>query len=378
MSKASERVEEAVKAGDDNAEIERLAKLDDLAYARVRKEAADKLGIGVGDLNKLVEKRRKAFAATGDRDDDSMAGRPVSFDDPEPSDEEVDGAELLSNMSSGIRSYVVLGATEGDALALWVVFTHAFDAFDVAPKINIASVEKRCGKSRLVEVVSYVVARRLLVSSGSPASLMRVIEGHHPTLLLDEIDVLLKKSPELREAIRGLLNAGFNRSGSDFIINVPSPNGGYEPRLFSAYTPQILSGIGDLPDTVRDRSVTIEMRRKKRDEKIRRLRRRDGGDLRAMCSKAARWAADNMAALRDAVPVMPEGLDDRAADAWEPLIAIADLAGGEWPDRARRAALKLSGSREDEGDSIGAKPWRLGWRSSSTALGPSGARTISP
>ena len=63
-------------------------------------------------------------------------------------------------------------------------------------------------------------------------------------------------------------------------------------------------------------------------------------------------AADKSDALRDARPDMPVGLDDRAADAWEPLIAIADAAGGTWPERARRAALELSGEGVREDDSV--------------------------
>jgi hypothetical protein len=89
----------------------------------------------------------------------------------------------------------------------------------------------------------------------------------------------------------------------------------------------VLSGIGDLPDTVRDRSIEIEMKRKRADEKVKRLRRKDGEDLRVLGRKSARWARDNLTKLAEAQPDIPAGLNDRAADAWEPLFAIADLAG---------------------------------------------------
>ncbi len=95
------------------------------------------------------------------------------------------------------------------------------------------------------------------------------------------------------------------------------------------------------------------MVRKRPSQTVRRLRRRDGGDLNVLCRKLARWAQDNLEELRDANPATPSGLDDRAADAWEPLLAIADLAGGDWPQRARSAALKLSGEHAKEDDEIG-------------------------
>jgi hypothetical protein len=107
----------------------------------------------------------------------------------------------------------------------------------------------------------------------------------------------------------------------------------------------LLAGIGKLPDTVADRSVIIEMVRKRRDEKVKRLRARDGDDMQDLGRKLARWTADNLDVLRQADPKVPEALNDRAADAWSPLFAIADMAGG-WSERPRRAAVELSGRRK--------------------------------
>jgi hypothetical protein len=215
----------------------------------------------------------------------------------------------------------------------------------------LKSAEKRSGKSRLISVLARTVAKPLLVSGITPSALMRVIELHAPTVLLDEIDALMNKNPEMAEALRGLINSTFDRAGAHHTLNVPVPGGGYEPRMFSTWAPMVLSGIGNLQDTVRDRSIEIEMLRKRPDEKVRRLRRRDGADLDILRRKAVTWAAANIEALRDSIPEMPVGLDDRAADAWEPLIAIADAAGGVWPERARAVALNLSGygtGKEDD------------------------------
>jgi hypothetical protein len=170
-----------------------------------------------------------------------------------------------------------------------------------------------------------------------------VIEKHTPTMILDEFDTMMRGDAELAEALRGILNSGFNRSTARVIKNVPVPGGGWEQRWFSTWCPQVLAGIGSVPPTVADRSIIIDMQRKKRTEKVSRLRSRDGGELRVLAGKAARWAEDHAIELAEADPATPSALSDRAADAWAPLFAIADAVGGEWPQRARIAAIKLSG-----------------------------------
>jgi hypothetical protein len=161
-------------------------------------------------------------------------------------------------------------------------------------------------------------------------------------MLIDEMDALMGRDKEMGQALRGLMNSGFNQDFATFTMNVPTRDGGYEPREFSTWCPLALAGIGNLPETVRDRSIEIEMKRKLRTETVKRLRRRDGADLNELARKLVRWAQDHFEALRGAEPKMPDGLNDRASDAWEPLVVIADLAGGEWSQRARTATLALS------------------------------------
>jgi hypothetical protein len=217
----------------------------------------------------------------------------------------------------------------------------------------LKSPQKRSGKTRLAAALTRTVARPLYISGIKPAALLRIIETQRPTLLLDEMDAAMKQDREMAEALRGIINSGFDRAGARYIMNVPIAGGGYEPRQFSTFTPQLLSGIGNLPDTVRDRSIEIEMVRKRRCENVKRLRRRDGDDLCDLSRQSARWASDNLEKLRNSNPETPPGLDDRAADAWEPLFAIANLAGKDWPKRAREAALALSGEDIKEDDEIG-------------------------
>jgi putative DNA primase/helicase len=262
------------------------------------------------------------------------------------------GAVLLDELAATIREYVVISDLQADAIALWIVHTHAFEAADMTPKLVAKSAVMRSGKSRLSEVLERTVAHPFLVAGGiTSAALLRIIEVHAPTVLIDEMDALMNSNRELSEALRGLLNSGFSRSGAHRTISVPLPGGGgWEPRAFSIWAPKFLSGIDDLPGTIRDRSIEIVMRRKLPGETVKRLRRKDGQDLAVLARKAARWALDHLNLLRDAQPQMPAGLNDRAADGWEPLFAIADQAGEQWPPRARRAALELANNSGDETD----------------------------
>jgi hypothetical protein len=262
---------------------------------------------------------------------------------------------LLNELSMTLRKYVVISDVQADAVSLWIIHAHAHEACDVSPKLIVRSVQKRCGKTRLVSAVERIVPRPLFVSGIRPAALLRIIETQSPTLLLDELDVAMNQDREMAEALRGIINSGFDRAGARYVMNVPVAGGGYEPRQFSTWAPQLLAGIGQLPETVRDRGIEIEMSRKRRDQNVNRLRQRDGADLKFLGRKAARWVHDNLEALRNANPEIPDGLDDRASDAWEPLFAIADRAGGEWPRRARKAALALSGEHVKEDDEIGAR-----------------------
>jgi hypothetical protein len=331
----------------DSAEIARLARLSPLSYDRERDDAADRLGCRVGTLDEKVKAvRGQTVSSVGQ-------GRPIELPETEPWDDPVEGEALLDDLSRTIRDYVILTESQADAIALWNVHAHAHDAFDVSPKLILKSAQKRCGKTRLVGVLARTAAKPLSVSGIKPAALLRIIEMQAPTLLLDEMDAAMNQGREMAEALRGIINSGFDRAGARFVMTVPTSDGGYEPRQFSTWAPQLLAGIGDLPDTVRDRSIEIEMLRKRPEETVKRLRRRDGADLKDLSRKSRRWADDNLENLRNARPEMPSGMGDRAADAWEPLFAIADLAGGDWPRRSRKAALALSSDDVLEDDNIG-------------------------
>jgi hypothetical protein len=109
----------------------------------------------------------------------------------------------------------------------------------------------------------------------------------------------------------------------------------------------VIAKIGTLPETLESRSIVIPMRRRRPDESIEPVRPEDHETFARLGRMAARWSSDNAEVLANALPELPSGLFNRTRDNWRPLIAIADAVGGQWPDRARRVAVLLSGSAED-------------------------------
>jgi hypothetical protein len=263
-------------------------------------------------------------------------------------------ADVLDALVELIRAYVVMSAEQADAAALWAAHTHALDAFETTPFLDLTSPEKRCGKSRTLDVLELIVARPWRTIMPTEAVLYRKIAATSPTILLDEADAIFDKSNGSTEPLRALLNAG-NRRGT----SVPRCVGPTQELVdFPTFCAKALAGIGQLPDTVRDRSIVLRLERKRPDEQARRFRRREALEIaEPIAQELASWAQAALPDLEAARPDIPEALNDRAEEAWEPLLAIAELAGGAWPERARRAALELSAAGEAEDEALG--PWLL-------------------
>ena len=341
------------------AALNRLAKDRPADFERLRSRLKADSHVRVTAL----EAAMKANAPGTGSDGSNRSGQPIEYDEIVPWDEPVDGAKLLAELADAIGAYVIMDAHQRDAVALWVVFSHAHDFFVFAPLLLILSVTKRCGKTRLEEVLAKLVPRPETMSGVTAAALARLVEEHRPTILIDEFDAASKGNAEMAESLRGQLNSSFNRSGAHVLKGVPVPGGGWEMRKFSTWAPTCVAGIGHVPDTVSDRSVIIRLARKLGTQTVKRLRARDGGELRVLARKIARFVADNEQRLRRDQPDVPNELNDRARDAWEPLLAIADLAAAEpslaiadlaaagrtWPERGRRAATTLGWHRRGRG-----------------------------
>ncbi|MFG2113580.1 DUF3631 domain-containing protein [Streptomyces sp. NPDC048718] len=263
-----------------------------------------------------------------------------------------EGEEVLDLLRHAIRRYVVMPSEEAlTATTLWAAATHLQTVWQHAPRLAVVGPAKRCGKSRLLEVLIEAVHEPLITVNASAAAIFRSIgEADPPTLLVDEVDTIFgsAKVAEKNEEMRGLLNAGHQRNRPT--LRVTGPN--HEVVKFPTFAMAALAGIGDLPDTIMDRSVVIRMRRRAETEKVSAWRYgRDDLAVRELRTRLAAWLAsvrEKALALEPKLPV-----EDRATDTWAPLISVADLAGGHWPVLARAACTAMtnyeSGRDEDGG-----------------------------
>ncbi|MBL1118246.1 DUF3631 domain-containing protein [Streptomyces sp. 110] len=255
--------------------------------------------------------------------------------DPEPTA----GSALLEELRAQIAKFVILPSAEAlDAVTLWVAATHLQPAWQHAPRLAVVGPAKRCGKSRLLDVLTETVHQPMLTINTTLAAVFRSITEEPPTLLVDEADTIFgtPKQAEKNEEMRGLLNAGHQRNR--YVTRVVGAD--HTPHRFATFAMAALAGIGDLPDTIMDRAVVIRMRRRAEGERVKPFRsRRDIPVLHDLRDQIATWVRPLLDEAADLEPDMP--VEDRAADTWEPLIIVADLAAGAWPRLARTACTRM-------------------------------------
>ncbi|MGH3319489.1 MAG: DUF3631 domain-containing protein [Streptosporangiaceae bacterium] len=262
-----------------------------------------------------------------------------------------DGAALLDEVHDTLVRYVVFPSSEAaDATTLYVVATHGQPAWEHATRFLAKSPEKRCGKSRLFEVARELVHRPRPAVSISAAALVRSIHPDDPpTLLVDEADRIYgsKLKSELNDDLTAILDVGFARDWPYTRYNAARNASEDHPTFAMA----MLAAKGvDLPDTIEDRAVIVTMRRRAPGETVAQFRRRDIPPLREIRDRLHEWIRGSLSVLDDVEPDMP--VEDRAADCWESLTAVADLAGGDWPERARHACEVLVGAAADDTSSV--------------------------
>jgi Protein of unknown function (DUF3631)/Domain of unknown function (DUF3854) len=303
------------------------AQLSGSALSQIGRALAKMLGIRPS----AIEEDCKPAAA-------SVNDRAIIISDPEPWSDEVDGAKLLSDICSVVRTYVSLTENEAITVALWVMLTHVEAYVDTLPILGITSPEKRCGKTTLLKILIRLVKRNFPVSSLTAATIYRIVEEGRPTLIIDEADAFLKDNEELR----GILNSGHQRDMA-FVARCNMVTG--SPEKFSTWCPKAIAKIGKLPETLADRSLSIALKRKTKSDKTKKLRKADFPAMTPLCRKAFRWGQDNGPKLQSVEVSLSS---DRAEDNWEPLLAIAKLCGDEWYKKAYRIAADLSADEPDD------------------------------
>jgi hypothetical protein len=308
--------------------------IPDILRSQLARPLAAQLRIPVDELRKIGS---AAKARSGD------------FIDPEPWPYPVSGNMLLDELAGLVDKHIVVDDHGKVAIALWTVLAYLVDVVDIMPNLAITSPEKRCGKSTLLELLMRLVRRPMPGVMLSPATVFRAIEKWHPTLLIDEADGLLKNGRgDDNLELRSVINSGHTRAFA-FVPRCEGEN--HEVRNFSTWSPKAIALIGRMPDSMADRSIHIEMRRKAKTDTIAKLRETQPGVFEELQQKIIRFVIDNGDAIKAVTPSFPPGLNDRAEDNWSPLFAIAEIAGGNWKDLAWRAAVALSGD-DDSADNF--------------------------
>ena len=265
---------------------------------------------------------------------------------------QTDGSAVLDGVNAYIRRFVSLSLSQARVAALWVVHTYAFAAAYATPYLAITSVEKQSGKTRLLEVLETLVANAWLTGRVTAAVLTRKIDAEQPTLLLDESDAAFGGDKDYGETLRGVLNTGHRNGGKSSCCVRQGSN--ITSRDFSTFCPKAIAGIGKLPDTVADRSIPFRLKRAVPGEGVERFRLRDvNAEAASLREQVEAWCSPIGEKLSGTRPNLPDALTDRQQDGAEPLLAIADEAGGDWPEAARLALVELCAEAQALDDSVG-------------------------
>jgi hypothetical protein len=311
------------------------------------------IAIGKTALNKKLKEIKvptstdlvKALFRSLEEQTSDSQGATLWFEDPDPWEEEVEGQELLNEIESTFKEYLILPEGGSVAVTLYILNSYCTEASFICPILFFKSPEKRCGKTTAMRLCGAMVSCPLLTTSISSAALFRTIEKYGPTILIDEADTFVKDSEE----IRGVINAGHTRDG----VVIRSVGDKHEPKAFRVYGAKIIAAIGGMPTTIEDRAIAIPMKRRHSGEKVERLRGDRLDQFENIKRKCIKWAETNLDKLKAIDPEVPAFLDDRAADNWRPLFSIASVVGGLWSEKALKAAEILSKCRtEDESDGV--------------------------
>jgi len=251
------------------------------------------------------------------------------------------GAELLDAVETFVGRFVAYPSAHARlAHVLWIAHTHFMDSWESTPRIAFLSPEPGSGKSRCLEVTEPLVPRPVHAVNTTPAYLFRKVsdDAGPPTILYDEIDTVFGPKAKDNEDIRGMLNAGHRKGAVAGRCVVRGKI--VETEELPAYCAVALAGLNDLPDTIMSRSIVVRMRRRAPTEKVEPWRLRINAPQAEPIREAlAAWAAESAECIT--WPELPPQIQDRDADVWEALVAVADLAGGDWPERARVSAVSL-------------------------------------
>jgi putative DNA primase/helicase len=320
--------------------IAELAALPKLRYQKRRVEIAKRFGIRVSELDKLVAEARGEIR--------KKEPSPALYDHwvVEPAEEEIDGAALLEELTTFLKTHLVISEHQAIVVGLWVLFTWTHDVAVHSPLLLITSPQANSGKSTLLGLINFLVRRSVQSVSISGPALFRSIEKWVPTFIVDEADTVLANNEDLKEVV----NSGWTRGQAVIRCHAVT----LEPQPYSTFAPKAIGMKGrKLPDTTLSRAIIIAMKRKLPAEEVVDFDHTDNETLARLRRQLLRWATDNSEALAQAEPQIPEGFHNRTRANWKPILAIAERIGGGWKALARKAAVEIEDVHETFDPSIG-------------------------
>jgi hypothetical protein len=274
---------------------------------------------------------------------------------PRPKAAVINGADILDAVHGYLARFVAYPSEAAHvAHTLWIAHTHLMDAWDTTPRLAFMSAEPGSGKSRALEVTAPLVPRALHSISMSPASVFRSISSPAgpPAIVNYEIDTIFGALANGNEDLRALINGGHHRGA--VVTRVTARDDEFAVEEFSSFCAVALAGIGKLPETIRTRAISINMRKRAPNEEVEQFRfRMEHAQAIPIGEHLAQWADRIRESLHGTYPNLPDGIRDRDADVWDPLLRVADAAGGTWPDRSRVAAVALVADSGERVPSLG-------------------------
>jgi putative DNA primase/helicase len=334
LEKEFEKEKKVAAAKSEDELLDALAKMPKgIARGRERKRLAKQFDVNTSDIDAEIEARQAEA-----EDKALLHGHWFVVPWPEPAD----GDALIRDIINKIHKHVVCSYECALAVALWIMLAWVHDEVAThSPILDATSAEPASGKTTLLGVLSFLVPRGISSVDISKAALYRAIQRWQPSFVVDEFDdVLAAQADSDKSELRSVINSGHTRGQG--VLRCITNN--HQPELFLTFCPKAIGMVGKkMPPTTLGRCIVIELRRRKKAEQITKFRHDDDSELGDLRSRLRRWSMDNVEALRNVAPAMPDTFDNRLEDNWRLQFAIADLCSGveDWGDKARAAAVKV-------------------------------------
>lgn len=239
-------------------------------------------------------------------------------------------------------------------VALWIMHTYLIDEFDHTGRLAALSPEPASGKSRLIELIAELAFAVLKTINATPAAIFRHIEQveGRTTMSFDEIDTVYSSANDDRGDLTGIINSGYRRG--EYVLRTIGED--HTPKQFPVFAPVALAGLSraKLPDQLLSRCFIIPMKRRPPGQSIEPFRQRlEQQRLTELRGEIAAGAEEIRPGIAEYFPTLPDGVADRQMDIWEPLVAVADKAGGHWPETARRVCAQMNAEAAESKPSLG-------------------------